>query len=680
MKVSKVLFITLSNIGDAILTLPALDYLRQNFPDARFTVLSSPRPSVIFSDNPLISKLIIYDKHAQLKDKVKLFFELKKERFDLIADFRNSLFGLFLPASYKTPLFLNIPSNIKHMKNRHLFKVKSQKAKGKSDDFSEAPKTSINICPVDETYIKNILNDNGIKDTDKLIVIASGARSHVKRWAQEKFSALIDALAADPKLKMVLVGDKEDLPVNKRIVSLCRNQVLDLTGKTDLARLAGLLKRSALLITNDSASLHLASYLNTPVVAIFGPTDELKYGPWSDRFRIVKKEVFCRPCMRAQCRFGTLDCMQMIRVGDVLKQVEDIMGVRCQVSGVRPKNDFKRILIVRTDRIGDVLLSTPAIRALRDSYPSAYIAMMTGPYAKEAVEGNPYLDEVIVYDKDHKHKSWMRSLKFSRNLKKKKFDLAVILHPSNRVHLVTFLAGIPRRIGYRRKMGFLLTDRIRHEKQSGEKHELEYNLDLLRHLGIPAQDKGLFMPIKEESEAWAQEFLGQQGIGKKDKLIAIHPAASCPSKIWPGERFARTADLLAQKYGFKILVFSGPKDISLANNVAEQMNSQAINLAGKTSVTQLASLLKRCTLFISNDSGPVHIASALGVPVISIFGRNQKGLSPRRWGPVGEKDKVLHKEVGCVVCLAHNCDKGFACLKAISVEDVLAAADEILQS
>ena len=108
------------------------------------------------------------------------------------------------------------------------------------------------------------------------------------------------------------------------------------------------------------------------------------------------------------------------------------------------------------------------------------------------------------------------------------------------------------------------------------------------------------------------------------------------------------------------------------------MRSKAINLAGRSSVSQLASIIKRCQLFISNDSGPVHIASALGTPVISIFGRDQKGLSPRRWGPVGLKDKILHKQVGCIECLAHNCEKEFACLKAIEVKDVLGAASQIL--
>lgn len=342
-------------------------------------------------------------------------------------------------------------------------------------------------------------------------------------------------------------------------------------------------------------------------------------------------------------------------------------------------HEYKRILVVRTDRIGDVLLSTPVIKVLRDNYPHAFIAMMVSPHCKEIVEGNPYLDEVVLYDKDAKEKGWFSSIKFARKLSKSKFDIAIILHPTNRVHLISYIAGIPKRVGYDRKMGFLLTDKFSHTKQLGQKHELEYNLDLLENLGLRIDDKGLFMPIRPASEEWAKDFLKSQGIKNTDRLLLVNPAASCPSKIWPSDRFAEAADRLAQRYGLKVIVVCGPKDVFIAEKVIVQMKAPACSLAGKVSLSQLASLLKRSALFISNDSGPVHIASALGVAVISIFGRKQNGLSPKRWGPLGIKGKVLHKDVGCINCLAHNCNKEFACLKAITVEDVLGAAGTLLK-
>lgn len=674
-KIEKILFITLSNIGDVILTLPVLDTLRENFPHAKITVVSGPRPKELFMDNPIIQRLIIFNKQSKLREKIKLFNELKKENFDLVVDLRNSFFGAFLPAKIKQSIFLNPSKNIKHMRDIHLRKIKNFPPQRLQNQIQ---RNSLYIKPQDEEYISKILAQNNIKDGDKIIVIAPGARSHIKRWPQDKFAELIQNLIKEFGVRVILVGNKDDVPIAKYITERLTYPVVDLTGKTSLAELACLIEKSSFLITNDSAVLHLGSYLDKPIVAIFGPTDELKYGPWSKVSRVVKKQIYCRPCAKAQCKFGTLKCIEIVQVEDVLTQVRKILAATHNAQRTTQKDDFRRILIVRTDRIGDVLLSTPVIKVLRDNYPHAYIAMIVSPYSKEIVDGNPYLDEVIIYDKDRKHKSWPRSIKFSRNLKKRKFDLALILHPTNRMHLVTYLAGIPRRIGYDQKLGFLLSDKITHTKQFGQKHEIEYNLDLIRYMGLETKDALPFMPLKAESEKWAEELLLKEQVTKKDKLLAIHPGASCPSKIWPIDQFAEVADKLIEKYGFKVFVIAGPKDTALTQNVLENMLHPAVNLGGKTSVSQMASLLKRCSLFISNDSGPVHVGSAVGVPVISIFGRSQKGLSPTRWGPWGLRDKFLHGTVGCIECLAHNCKKGFACLRAISVEDVLQAADEIL--
>ncbi|MFA5355797.1 MAG: lipopolysaccharide heptosyltransferase II [Candidatus Omnitrophota bacterium] len=671
----KILFVTLSNIGDCILTLPVLDALLENFPGAEVTVVCGMRPQEIFRDNPRVKRLIVYDKHAGLKEKVGLFNALKGERFDIVVDLRNTLLGVLLRAAEKTSPFNRIPKSIRHMKDRHLFKVLKLKLR----ISRKAEDSSLHIGREDKEYIDSILKEHNINEDDRIVVIAPGARSHTKRWPRDKFAELANSLIEEFRVKVVLVGDNDDAPDNEYISAHARHPVLDLSARTNIRQLASLLKRSALVITNDSATLHLASYLDIPLVAIFGPTNEKKYRPWSRVYYVVKKDISCRPCEKAQCTFGTLKCMDIVKVEDVLRAVRNILVSGGKPPGAGPIPDLKRILIVRTDRIGDVLLSTPAIKAVRDSYPNAYIAVMVSPYARDIVEGNPYLDEVIIYDKDGRHKGWLGSLRLAARLKKKKFDLALILHPANRAHIVIFLAGIRRRVGYDRKMGFLLTDRIKHTKQLGEKHESEYVLDLAGHLGIKPEDKKLFMPVRPESEQWVEELFRYKGIQKTDKLLAVHPGASCPSKLWPNERFAAAADRLSEKYGFKVLVVAGPKDKELAESVVKNMRSPAVNLGGKTSVSQLASVLRRCDLFISNDSGPVHIAAAVGTPVISIFGRKQKGLSPLRWGPLGEKNKVIYKDVGCIECLAHNCAKEFTCLKSISVDDVVDAADSILK-
>ncbi|MFH1189433.1 MAG: lipopolysaccharide heptosyltransferase II [Candidatus Omnitrophota bacterium] len=338
----------------------------------------------------------------------------------------------------------------------------------------------------------------------------------------------------------------------------------------------------------------------------------------------------------------------------------------------------KKILIVRLDRIGDVVLSTPVIKAMRDAYPDGHIAMMVRPYAREIVEGNPYLNEVIIYDKDSGHKGIAGNYRFIQELKAKKFDIAVILHPTKRTHIVMSLAGIPERIGYDRKAGFLLTKPVPHTKQFGMRHEIDYTLGILRYMGIEPSTRALYMPTSDVSERKIRGIFDENRIKDTEPVVVMNPGASCASKRWSVERFADVAGGLVERYGARIVVISGSADRHFGDRLASLVKGACVNLSGKTGIGDIASLLRRAKLFISNDSGPVHIACAVGTPVIAIFGRSDRGLSPERWGPSGKRDQVLHKDVGCDICYAHNCKAGFKCLDSIKPEEVLEAAGKIL--
>ena len=359
----------------------------------------------------------------------------------------------------------------------------------------------------------------------------------------------------------------------------------------------------------------------------------------------------------------------------------------------------QRILVIRLDRIGDVVLTTPLVRVLREACPSARIAMLVRPDCGELLEGHPDLNDVIVYDKAGAQRSIWGTLRFAWALRAKRFDTAVIAHPTHRSHWIAWLAGIPVRIGYARKGGWLLTHRRPHQKQEGTRHEADYAVELLGALGLAASPAagGTSSPagmvparsadgqplrpviaVSPEARARVSKFLQDRGVGESEALIAVHPSASCPSKRWPPERFAQVADALIASHGARIVVVAGPGDLPPARDMIAAMRQTPLDAAGRLSVGELAALLARCRLLISNDSGPVHVAAAVGTPVIDIFGRNQAGLSPSRWGPLGEGHVVLHREVGCRVCLAHACPIGFLCLDAISPQEVRDAAGRLL--
>src|SRR3989338_2831104 len=251
---------------------------------------------------------------------------------------------------------------------------------------------------------------------------------------------------------------------------------------------------------------------------------------------------------------------------------------------------MKKILVIRLDKIGDVILSTPVFRVLKEAYPASHVAAMVRPYANDIVDGSPYVDEVILYDKDKRYKDVLATLGFIWRLRRKHFDIAVILHPSNRSHIIAYLAGIPQRVGYDKKFGFLLTRAVPHTKQLGLRHEIDYNLGLLRYIGIEPSSRQLYMPIKDASEVKIDGLFKSSGIEGPDRIVIIHPWASCPSKRWSQGGFAWVADRLTKRCGARIVVIAGRNDREFGDRVSGLIKARHLNMSGKASVSDLASM------------------------------------------------------------------------------------------
>ena len=266
--------------------------------------------------------------------------------------------------------------------------------------------------------------------------------------------------------------------------------------------------------------------------------------------------------------------------------------------------------------------------------------MMVKPGVKELVEDNSNLKEVIEYKED---RGFRGALRLKNILKEKKFDMAVMVNPKKELHLAAFLAGIPIRIGFDRKWGFLLTHKIKDVKYLAEKHEVEYNLDLVRALGIEPSNKKPVLAVKELRGTVPYDWKESRRDVDSPSLIAIHPYTSNSKKQWPKKYFIELTDLL-NGAGYNVVIIGGPGEAGSCEGFASTIKNKSIDLTGKLTLKELAALLTKCKFLVSSDSGPVHIAAAAGTHVVAIFGTADPGSNPRRWGPYGEGHIVIQKD------------------------------------
>ena len=347
--------------------------------------------------------------------------------------------------------------------------------------------------------------------------------------------------------------------------------------------------------------------------------------------------------------------------------------------GARGGDDSaRRIVVLQTSFLGDSLLTLPLLRRIKDSLPHATLAVLTLPKHAEVFRGNDWVDEVILDDKHGEHGGMTGPWKIAALLREKSFDLAVIPHRSLRSALIAWLAGIPRRVGFAASAGsFLLTDRV---PFSWLAHDLERNLALAKPLGggaAPAQDEERYIAPPRPSTALTK-LLNGAGLSDADRLVGVHPGAAWNTKRWDSARFAELCRRLAQT-GLKPVLVGGPADAALGAEIAAA--SGAADLTGKTDLADLKALMGRLSLFVTNDSGPMHLAAAAGVPVVAVFGATTRELG---FFPYGERHRVVEAALACRPCGLHGgraCPEGhFLCMRLITVDRVEEACRAALEA
>ncbi|MBI3610831.1 MAG: lipopolysaccharide heptosyltransferase II [Nitrospirae bacterium] len=345
----------------------------------------------------------------------------------------------------------------------------------------------------------------------------------------------------------------------------------------------------------------------------------------------------------------------------------------------------KRILVIQTAFLGDVVLTTPLFQVLRDRFPTAYLAALVIPGTREVLSGLPILNDVFVYDKKGRDRGLKGLRSVARSLKAKRFDVCLLPHRSLRSALVAFMAGIPQRIGFVQSPGsFFYTRRV---WRDGSRHEVRRNLELLKPLApdLPleatASTVRLWVASTDEDRDWANHCLAEHGLGTNDRMIAIAPGSVWATKRWIPEGFAAVIDGLMSRYNRKILLVGSRDDVPAVDKVTTHCRQKPVNLAGKTTLRQLAAVLKRCELLITNDNGAMHVGVAQDIPIVAVFGSTTLGLG---YGPLTERAVVVERDLRCRPCGKHGhaaCPLDhFNCMKQITAEEVITAATKYMEA
>jgi ADP-heptose:LPS heptosyltransferase len=337
---------------------------------------------------------------------------------------------------------------------------------------------------------------------------------------------------------------------------------------------------------------------------------------------------------------------------------------------------FKRILLTRMKYIGDVVLTTPIIHTLRDAYPDAYIAYLGDAKAVSLLEQNPHLNEIIPFDfsKD----SLFYQMKMYAKMFRGTYDLTIDLYSNPRSALMTYATRANVRIGGdTRGRGNLYTIKISDDGKL--KSAIEYHYQSLKPLGIEPKyyKTEIFLTDREKSEA--SEFLRSLNVDPTKNIVAIHPGATWPNKIWLKEKFSGLIDALVQDTDCEIIISPGPHEEELTAFLAKNHTSR-VHILPLLPVRKLASVLSRCSVFVSNDCGPMHIGVAVGVKTVGIFGPEPIEI----WFPYNRKEGHLpmFKKIFCSPCRTTKCfrqgEETLECMKLISVEEVFNAVKERL--
>jgi heptosyltransferase II len=340
-----------------------------------------------------------------------------------------------------------------------------------------------------------------------------------------------------------------------------------------------------------------------------------------------------------------------------------------------PMEGIERVLIRGTNWIGDVVMTLPAVSAIRKAWPGAELFVLAKPWVADLYRLSADVDEVILFEEPGRHAGIGGKWRLAAELRRYRFDCAILLQNAIEAAILARLAGIPYRAGYNTDgRGFLLTHSVGRTPAILGVHQIDYYLEMVRALGLlPA---GRSVHLRGDDHGLSESRLREWGIQPGHPLIGLAPGAAYgPAKKWFPERFAAVIDRLIDDTGAQAILFGSEGDRESIAEVRKNARHPLIDMAGRTNLKEAIALISRCDLFVSNDTGLMHIAGALGIPMVAIFG----STNPKTTSPAGEASIVIHREVPCSPCLKPVCPTDFRCMDLIGVDEVYSAARGLMK-
>ena len=341
------------------------------------------------------------------------------------------------------------------------------------------------------------------------------------------------------------------------------------------------------------------------------------------------------------------------------------------------RNKFAETILVRLPNwIGDVVMATPTLRALRVSFPTAHIVGLGKPWVAELLDGHPALDEIITHPFQTKSDGVRKKVSLLRKITEKKPARGLLFPNSYGSALLFYLAKIPKRVGYTTEARRTLLNRGI-KPPAAPLHQIDYFLGLMKGFSVDQiWDRSLYLPVSRKNRQEAQEFWKQRNLEPNETVVGLNPGAAWGvSKRWLPEYFARAGELFHQKLNARVVLFGGSEDVPLAEEIAAAMNAPSLAIAGQDNLRILPALISRCNLFITNDTGPMHIATSQNVPQIALFGPTDAQQTAYSFDNV----KVLRLDLECAPCFQRTCPLvHHQCMVGITPQQVFEAGMKLI--